>query len=202
MSDASPPLADPTPIGESPAFLDMLAHVSQVAPLNRPLLLCGERGVGKEVIANRLVYLSNRWDKPLLKLNCAALAESLLDSELFGHEAGAFTGATRRRASRFEMADGGTPVPRRDRQCLARGAGEDFAGDRIWKLRARRRQCGAPGRCADHCRDQCRSPGAGRGGKIPPRSAGPARLRRDPDPALARAPGGHPSARHAFRDAR
>ncbi|HTU55509.1 MAG TPA: sigma 54-interacting transcriptional regulator [Acetobacteraceae bacterium] len=108
MSDASSPLSDPTPIGESPAFLDMLAHVSQVAPLNRPLLLCGERGVGKEVIANRLVYLSNRWDKPFLKLNCAALAESLLDSELFGHEAGAFTGATRRRASRFEMADGGT----------------------------------------------------------------------------------------------
>jgi psp operon transcriptional activator len=108
MSDAASPLSDPTPIGESPAFLDMLAHVSLLAPLNRPLLLCGERGVGKEVIANRLIYLSNRWDKPFLKLNCAALAESLLDSELFGHEAGAFTGATRRRASRFEMADGGS----------------------------------------------------------------------------------------------
>jgi psp operon transcriptional activator len=108
MSDAARPLDDPTPIGESPAFLDMLAHVSQVAPLNRPLLLCGERGVGKEVIANRLTYLSPRWDKPFVKLNCAALAESLLDSELFGHEAGAFTGAVRRRASRFEMADGGT----------------------------------------------------------------------------------------------
>jgi len=102
------PIADPTPIGESPAFLDMLTHVSQLAPLNRPVLLCGERGVGKEVIANRLVYLSTRWDKPFLKLNCAALAESLLDSELFGHEAGAFTGAQRRRASRFELADGGT----------------------------------------------------------------------------------------------
>jgi psp operon transcriptional activator len=108
MSDTSSPLVDPTPIGESPAFLDMLAHVSQLAPLDRPLLLCGERGVGKEVIANRLVYLSSRWDKPFVKLNCAALAESLLDSELFGHEAGAFTGATRRRASRFELADGGT----------------------------------------------------------------------------------------------
>ncbi len=108
MGDTASPLRDPTPIGESPAFLDMLAHVSQVAPLNRPLLLCGERGVGKEVIANRLIYLSGRWDKPFVKLNCAALAESLLDSELFGHEAGAFTGAVRRRASRFEMADGGT----------------------------------------------------------------------------------------------
>ncbi|MGH7072005.1 MAG: sigma 54-interacting transcriptional regulator [Acetobacteraceae bacterium] len=105
---APAPLPDPTPIGQSPAFLDMLAHVSQLAPLNRPLLLWGERGVGKEVIANRLVYLSGRWDRPFLKLNCAALAESLLDSELFGHEAGAFTGASRRRASRFELADGGT----------------------------------------------------------------------------------------------
>lgn len=108
MTDAPAPLADPTPIGESPAFLDMLAHVSQLAPLDRPLLLWGERGVGKEVIAGRLVYLSRRWDRPFVKLNCAALAESLLDSELFGHEAGAFTGATRRRASRFEIADGGT----------------------------------------------------------------------------------------------
>lgn len=108
IQNAPAPLADPTPIGESPAFLDMLAHVSQLAPLNRPLLLWGERGVGKEVIANRLVYLSPRWDKPFLKLNCAALAESLLDSELFGHEAGAFTGAQRRRASRFELADSGT----------------------------------------------------------------------------------------------
>ncbi len=108
IPDPSPPLADTTPIGESPAFLDMLAHVSQLAPLNRPLLLCGERGVGKEVITNRLVFLSTRWDKPFLKLNCAALAETLLDSELFGHEAGAFTGAQRRRASRFELADGGT----------------------------------------------------------------------------------------------
>lgn len=108
MDALSSPLADPTPIGESPAFLDMLAHVSQLAPLNRPVLLSGERGVGKEVIANRLVYLSPRWDKPFLKLNCAALAEGLLDSELFGHEAGAFTGARQRRASRFELADGGS----------------------------------------------------------------------------------------------
>ncbi|MGH7104667.1 MAG: sigma 54-interacting transcriptional regulator [Acetobacteraceae bacterium] len=110
MSASVPPapLPDPTPIGQSPAFLDMLGHVSQLAPLQRPVLLWGERGVGKEVIANRLVYLSGRWDKPFLKLNCAALAESLLDSELFGHEAGAFTGATRRRASRFELANDGT----------------------------------------------------------------------------------------------
>ncbi|MDQ2801734.1 MAG: phage shock protein operon transcriptional activator [Pseudomonadota bacterium] len=86
----------------------MLAHVSRLAPLNRPVLVVGERGTGKELIANRLNYLSTRWERPFVKLNCAALAESLLDSELFGHEAGAFTGASRRRAGRFELADGGT----------------------------------------------------------------------------------------------
>ncbi len=98
----------PTPLGESPAFLDMLAHVSRLAPLDRPVLVVGERGTGKELIAARLAYLSPRWDRPFVTLNCAALAESLLDSELFGHEAGAFTSASRRRAGRFETADGGT----------------------------------------------------------------------------------------------
>ncbi len=97
-----------TPLGQAPAFLDMLAHVSLVAPLNRPVLVLGERGTGKELVAGRLAYLSPRWDAPFIKLNCAALSESLLDSELFGHEAGAFTGAQRRRPGRFELADRGT----------------------------------------------------------------------------------------------
>jgi psp operon transcriptional activator len=86
----------------------MLAHVSALAPLNRPVLICGERGTGKELVANRLMYLSARWNRPFVTLNCGALSESVLDSELFGHEAGAFTGAVRRRVSRFELADGGT----------------------------------------------------------------------------------------------
>src|SRR5579883_1246924 len=98
----------PPLIGESPAFRACLAQVSQLAPLDRPVLVVGERGTGKELVATRLALLSPRWDRPIVKLNCAALTESLLDSELFGHEAGAFTGATRRRLSRFEMADGGT----------------------------------------------------------------------------------------------
>ena len=97
-----------TPLGQAPAFLDMLAHVSLVAPLNRPVLVLGERGTGKELVAGRLAFLSPRWDAPFIKLNCAALSESLLDSELFGHEAGAFTGAQRRRPGRFELADRGT----------------------------------------------------------------------------------------------
>jgi psp operon transcriptional activator len=98
----------PPLLGEAPAFRSMLAQVSALAALDRPALVIGERGTGKELVAARLTYLSPRWERPFLKLNCATLAESLLDSELFGHEAGAFTGATRRRLSRFELADGGT----------------------------------------------------------------------------------------------
>ncbi|MDY0883000.1 phage shock protein operon transcriptional activator [Dongia soli] len=97
-----------TPLGESLPFTTLLGQVSVLAQLDRTVLLVGERGTGKELIAERLHYLSPRWDRPLIKVNCAALGESLLDSELFGHEAGAFTGAVKRRAGRFERADGGT----------------------------------------------------------------------------------------------
>ncbi|MEM0986736.1 MAG: phage shock protein operon transcriptional activator [Pseudomonadota bacterium] len=98
----------PQLIGESPAWLEALEHASRVAPLERPLLLIGERGTGKELVGERLHFLSSRWEGPFVKVNCAALSEDLLDSELFGHERGAFTGATERRAGRFELADGGT----------------------------------------------------------------------------------------------
>lgn len=97
-------------IGEAPAFVAMLEHVSKAAPLTKPVLVIGERGTGKELIASRLHYLSERWEEPLVKVNCAALTESLLESELFGHEAGAFTGASRVHIGRFEQADGGTLV--------------------------------------------------------------------------------------------
>ncbi|MEM6159194.1 phage shock protein operon transcriptional activator [Erwinia sp. P6884] len=95
-------------LGESNNFLEVLEQVSRLAPLNKPVLVTGERGTGKELIASRLHYLSNRWQGPFISLNCAALNESLLDSELFGHEAGAFTGAQKRHLGRFERADGGT----------------------------------------------------------------------------------------------
>ncbi len=98
----------PPLIGQSPAFLEVMELTSRAAPLERPVLVIGERGTGKELIAQRLHFLSARWDKPLIKVNCAALPETLLETELFGHEAGAFTGAARRRAGRFERADGGT----------------------------------------------------------------------------------------------
>ena len=95
-------------LGASPNFLDLMDKVSRAAPLDRPILIIGERGTGKELIAARLHFLSQRWGGPYLQLNCATLSESLLDSELFGHEAGAFTGATKTREGRFEAADEGT----------------------------------------------------------------------------------------------
>ena len=95
-------------LGEANNFLEMLEQVSRLAPLNKPVLVIGERGTGKELIASRLHYLSERWQGPFISMNCAALNENLLDSELFGHEAGAFTGARQRHLGRFERADGGT----------------------------------------------------------------------------------------------
>lgn len=97
-----------TIIGGAPSFLAMMELVSRVAPLSKPVLVIGERGTGKELIAARLHFLSGRWEQPFVKLNCSSLTESLLDSELFGHEAGAFTGATQRHIGRFERADQGT----------------------------------------------------------------------------------------------
>lgn len=95
-------------IGSSEALHQVLQQTSKVAVLNRPVLVIGERGTGKELIAERLHYLSGRWQQPYLQVNCAAMSEHLLESELFGHEAGAFTGASRSRAGLFERADGGT----------------------------------------------------------------------------------------------
>ncbi|ONF95916.1 phage shock protein operon transcriptional activator [Sphingomonas jeddahensis] len=95
-------------IGQSGAFLDALERASRAAGLDRPVLVIGERGTGKELVAERLHRLSPRWDQPLVVMNCAALPETLIEAELFGHEAGAFTGATKARVGRFEEADGGT----------------------------------------------------------------------------------------------
>lgn len=95
-------------IGQANSFLEILDRVSQAAPLEKPVLIIGERGTGKELIAARLHYLSKRWDQTYIKLNCAALNETLLETELFGHESGAFTGASKRHEGRFERANGGS----------------------------------------------------------------------------------------------
>ena len=102
------PTSLPDPIGESTAFLDFQTHLSEVAKIDRPVLIIGERGTGKEMAARRIHYLSNRWDESLVTLNCAALSPNLLEDELFGHEAGSYTGANRRRQGRFESANRGT----------------------------------------------------------------------------------------------
>ncbi len=97
-------------IGEAPVFLEMLEHVSRAAPLSKPVLVVGERGTGKELVASRLHFLSHRWESSVVKVNCAALTETILESELFGHEAGAFTGAVKTHVGHFERADGGTLI--------------------------------------------------------------------------------------------
>ena len=95
-------------LGQSNSFLEVLEQISQIAPLSKPVLIIGERGTGKELVAARLHFLSKRWQQNYLKLNCAALNENLLETELFGYDSGAFTGANKRHEGRFERADKGT----------------------------------------------------------------------------------------------
>lgn len=95
-------------LGQSDIFLDFQESLSRAAQVNRPVLIIGERGTGKELAASRVHYLSRRWDGPFVAFNCAAVPMSLIEAELFGHEAGAFTGAGGRRVGRFEAAHEGT----------------------------------------------------------------------------------------------
>src|SRR5881628_1489132 len=95
-------------IGESPAIQEMLVKIEQMAPVTSTVLIEGESGTGKELVARGIHDLSPRRGKPFVAVNCAAIPDTLLESELFGHEKGAFTGAAERRLGRFELADGGT----------------------------------------------------------------------------------------------
>jgi psp operon transcriptional activator len=111
-SDRRTPLPTPAGVkealGQSERFLEFQEQLSRAARVDRPVLLVGERGTGKELAATRVHFLSKRWEGPLVTLNCAALSPTLIESELFGFERGAFTGAEHRRKGRFEAADGGT----------------------------------------------------------------------------------------------
>lgn len=95
-------------VGESPAITKVLKAVETVAPTDATVLICSETGTGKELVARAVHHLSPRKGKPLVKINCATLPTNLIESELFGHERGAFTGALSRKIGRFELADGGT----------------------------------------------------------------------------------------------
>src|SRR5688572_10926699 len=97
-----------TVVGESHAMQGILSKVERVARVPRPVLILGERGTGKELVAAAIHRLSPRAQRPFITMNCAAVTETLLESELFGHELGAFTGATKRKEGRFELAHGGT----------------------------------------------------------------------------------------------
>ncbi|MGH7673871.1 MAG: sigma 54-interacting transcriptional regulator, partial [Gemmatimonadales bacterium] len=95
-------------VGESAGIQELLVKIEQIAPVSSTVLIEGESGTGKELVARAIHELSPRRPKPFIAVNCAALPETLLESELFGHEKGAFTGAAERRLGRFELADGGT----------------------------------------------------------------------------------------------
>ena len=99
-------------IGEDMGLREVMEMVQQVGPLNSPVLLLGETGVGKEMVANAIHDLSPRRDGPFIPVNCGAIPENLLDSELFGHEKGAFTGAVARKRGRFERAGPGNHFSR------------------------------------------------------------------------------------------
>src|SRR4249919_3025260 len=147
-------------VGQSTSFLDAVERASRAAPLDRPVLVIGERGTGKELIAERLHHLSSRWDGPLIVMNCAALPETLIEAELFGHEAGAFTGATKARPGRFEEANGGT-LFLDELATLSSPAPDRFEPP-------------APSRRPDRRRDQRASAAAGRREQVPCRPARPA----------------------------
>ena len=102
------PFPQPEFWGEAESLILAKEHISKAAKINRPILIIGERGTGKELAAARLHYLSPRWDQPYLTVNCAALNPNLVESELFGHEAGSFTGAKERKTGLFTAASGGT----------------------------------------------------------------------------------------------
>src|SRR5438552_14870387 len=94
-------------LGQAPSLREALERAAQVAPQETPVLLTGESGTGKELVAQAIHYASRRSDGPCVAINCAALPDTLIESELFGHERGAFTGAERQKPGRFELAAGG-----------------------------------------------------------------------------------------------
>ena len=179
-------------VGESAMLRLALSRLAQVAPTNSSVLLTGPTGTGKELFARALHERSRRHARPLVRVNCAALPPTLVESELFGHEKGAFTGAVAQRLGRFELADGGTHLPRRDRRSDARRAGAVPARAAGGRVRAGRIVADAQGGRAGHRRDPPRPRSVDRRGQVPRRPLLPAQRLPDSPAVAARARRGHP----------
>ena len=173
-------------VGSSAPLRSVLAHVEKVAPTDSTVLITGETGTGKELVARAIHKRSSRSARPFISVNCAAMPASLIASELFGHEKGAFTGASQRRQGRFELADGGTifldevgELPAETQMALLRVLQErEF--ERVGGSRPDSR------RCPRHCRDQPGSATGRRGQNLPRRSVLPLARVSARDAALAR----------------
>ncbi len=151
-------------IGQSNVFLETLERASRAAALDRPVLVIGERGTGKELVAERLHRLSPRWDQPLVVMNCAALPETLIEAELFGHEAGRLY--RRDQGARRALRGGASrdAVPRRARHPVDGRAGAAAACGGIWRDHPDRIVAAVAGRCAHRGGDQRESARQGRDG--------------------------------------
>ena len=180
-------------VGRSPRMSQIFRLIDRVSRTSSTVLVHGESGTGKELVARALHFTSARSTKRFLSVNCGAMPENLLESELFGHERGAFTGAVKDKRGLFEEADGGTlfldeigEMPADAGQAAARAAGEDGAQGR--------RQPGGEGRRAHHRGHQPQPPGDDRGGDLPRGPLLPPQRHPGPPAAAARAPRGHPAA--------
>ncbi len=186
-------------VGTSPVLGDVLRLIRQVAPTDSTVLLCGETGTGKELVARAIHGASRRADHPIIKVNCGGLSPGLVDSELFGHERGAFTGATQRRIGRFELADRGTLFLDEVAELPDGDPGEAAASAAGAGVRAGGRRADASGGCQTDRRDPPGSRRGGRGGALPLRPLLPPQRLPHRHSAAAGAPGGHRPAGAAFR---
>ena len=196
MYDASgpPQVESDQLVGNSPPMQELYKSIGRIAPQDVTVLILGESGTGKEMVARAIYQHSRRSRAPFLAINCAAIPEPLLESELFGHERGAFTGADRRRIGKFEQADGGTIFMDEVGDMAACHAGQAAAAAARGTVRARRRQRHDPHRRPPHRRHQPGPGIAGRGGPLPPGPVLPAQRADDPHSAAPRADRRYPAA--------
>ena len=188
-------------VGESRALKRILSQVATVASTDASVLLLGETGTGKELIARAIHAASDRRGRALVTVNCATSPAGLLESEWFGHERGAFTGALAQKIGRFELAHQGTLVPRRDRRRAARAAVEAAARASGARNRATGKHANHSRRLSADRRHQPRSRRDGRQAGIPLGPVLPAERVSHPDSAAAGTPGGHSAARPLLRAA-